>query len=51
VVLSIDYPTVIFRGLVSSRLLSVMWSTPSVSLASTFFSSTVGGSVKLRRKR
>lgn len=46
-----DHETAIFRGLVSSRLFSVMCSTPSDSFASTFRSSTVGGSVKLRRNR
>src|SRR5262245_48329826 len=46
-----NYPTLILRGLLSSRLLRVMCSTPSLNLASTFFSSTVGGRVKLRRKR
>ena len=40
-----------FRGLVSSRLFSVIVSTPSSSFALTVFSSTVGGSVKLRRNR
>ena len=43
--------TEIFRGLVSSRLLSVMVSTPSTSLAFTVCSSTVGGRVKLRMNR
>jgi hypothetical protein len=43
--------TLIFRGLTSSRLLSVMVSTPSLSLALTVCSSTLSGSVKLRWKR
>src|SRR5215213_8253380 len=46
-----SYPTWIRRGLVSSRLLSVIVSTPSLSLALTDCSSTVGGRVKLRRNR
>ena len=46
-----DYPTLILRGLVSSRLLIVTVSTPSASFALTDPSSTVGGRVKLRRKR
>ena len=40
-----------FDGLVSSRLLSTMVSTPSASFAFTVFSSMVGGRVKLRRNR
>jgi hypothetical protein len=45
------YETLIFRGLVSSRLSSVMCNTPFSRFAFTDDSFTVGGSVKLRRKR